>query len=123
VAKVEGVQKLNGQMEALKHRGDPAAVAVGFTAAYAIYVHENLQARHRVGQAKFLEAPARTMAGELSAVVASALKLGKTLGQALLLAGLRLQAAAQKLTPVDTGNLRASAFTRLEYSGGARTAA
>ena len=36
------------------------------------------------------------------------------MGQAMLKAGLFLQAASQRLCPVDTGNLRASAFTRLE---------
>lgn len=33
-------------------------VEVGHSAAYAIYVHEDLEARHKVGQAKFLEAAA-----------------------------------------------------------------
>lgn len=32
-------------------------------------------------------------------------------------AGLMLQRASQKLVPIDTGNLRASAFTRAEGSG------
>ena len=31
-------------------------VIVGFTAYYAVYVHENLQAYHETGQAKFLQA-------------------------------------------------------------------
>lgn len=30
-------------------------VEVGFTAFYAIYVHENMEAKHPVGEAKFLE--------------------------------------------------------------------
>lgn len=30
-------------------------VLVGYTAAYAPYVHENLEARHEIGEAKFLE--------------------------------------------------------------------
>lgn len=33
----------------------PPAVSVGFTAAYALAVHEDLQATHEVGEAKFLE--------------------------------------------------------------------
>ena len=39
---------------------------------------------------------------------------GHVLAQALLAAGLRLQRESQMLVPIDTGNLRASAFTRLE---------
>jgi hypothetical protein len=114
VAKVEGVGKLTAQMQALEARGEPGAVVVGFTAAYAIYVHENLQAYHKVGQAKFLEQPARTMARDLGRIIAVSLKAGRTLAEALLLAGLQLQRAAQLLCPVDTGALRASAFTRVE---------
>lgn len=34
-------------------------VSVGFSAAYAIYVHENLEAHHDTGQAKFLESALR----------------------------------------------------------------
>lgn len=35
------------------------AVEVGYTSDYAIYVHEDLQARHEVGQAKFLTSALR----------------------------------------------------------------
>lgn len=34
-------------------------VAIGFGAAYAIFVHEDLEARHETGQAKFLESALR----------------------------------------------------------------
>lgn len=34
-------------------------VTIGFSAAYAIYVHENLEAHHDTGQAKFLESALR----------------------------------------------------------------
>ena len=36
--------------------GNPSVI-VGFEEEYAIYVHENLEAHHDVGQAKFLEQP------------------------------------------------------------------
>ena len=35
------------------------AVEVGFSAAYAVYVHENLEAHHPTGQAQFLESALR----------------------------------------------------------------
>ncbi len=66
------------------------------------------------GQAKFLEQPFRTMRPVLSFIVATAIRNGKSLMQGLLLAGLRLQRESQLLVPVVTGNLRNSAFTRLE---------
>jgi hypothetical protein len=37
--------------------GSNPSVIVGFEEEYAIYVHENLEANHDVGQAKFLEQP------------------------------------------------------------------
>lgn len=91
----------------------PASVQVGFTVNYAIYVHENLKAFHPVGQAKFLETAARENETKINKIIASALKKGASLDEALLLGGLYLQREAQKLCPVDTGALKASAFTRI----------
>lgn len=45
--------------------GNPVAV-VAYTAAYAPFVHENMEARHPVGKAKFLEA---TVMQEKDAIV------------------------------------------------------
>src|SRR4051812_27581493 len=105
------VERLEKVIAALRTRaaksikGDNVSVVVGVTAAYAIYVHENLQAVHPVGQAKFLEQPARQLSndGTLGNIVKGALAKGQTMGQALLLAGLRLQREMQLLCPVDTG--------------------
>jgi len=41
------------------------SILMGFTMSYAIYVHENLQAHHTVGQAKFLEQPLMAMIDDL----------------------------------------------------------
>lgn len=40
-------------------QGKNPSVIVGYTEEYAIFVHENLEAHHPVGQAKFLEQPLR----------------------------------------------------------------
>ena len=66
------------------------------------------------GQPKFLEAPARRLKGSRVTEVWNSLKSGKKFAQAILLLGLRLQRDSQQMCPVDTGALRASAFTRLE---------
>jgi hypothetical protein len=95
-------------------QGKRPNVVVGYTAAYAVYVHENLEAHHDNGQAKFLEQPARTMTRELTERIRADVKAGVSLQESLLAAGLLLQRESQKLVPVDTGNLRASAFTRIE---------
>lgn len=91
-----------------------ASVTVGYTQSYAMYVHENLEAIHLVGQAKFLEQPAKTLQPVLAEIIGSSLISGQTMGDALSLAGLRLQEESQLLCPVNTGALRASAFTRVE---------
>lgn len=114
MAKVEGVDAVQAALRAQAARGERVSVLVGYTQAYGIYVHENLEANHPVGQAKFLEEPARELADEMGAIVSKAMERGATLAQALLLAGLFLQRASQKLVPVDTGALKGSAFTRLE---------
>jgi hypothetical protein len=50
-------------------------VVVGFTAAYAIFVHENLNAHHPVGEAKFLENAVRASLPNIRRVVASEMGL------------------------------------------------
>ena len=134
-------------------QGQNPEVLVGFSAAYALYVHEDIEmawkglsrdprirrieqggdpakARPRPrrkepkgrfwdpqdkGQAKFLEGPLRELRDELRRIIATAMQAGKTPAQALLLAGLRLQREAQKRVPVDSGNLKSSAYTRLSF--------
>lgn len=50
--------------------GFDTAVIVFYTAEYAIYVHEDLEARHKPGtQAKFLEQPLREKRMRLAAIV------------------------------------------------------
>jgi hypothetical protein len=53
----------------------------------------------------------------LSAFDTKQVQLGKGFKVGLTRAALYLQGASQKLTPVDTGNLRASAFTRVTGDG------
>lgn len=121
--KIENIKSLERKLKqlAMRYVDSPNArkgesVIVGYTAAYATAVHENTKAFHARGQAKYLEQPARELSntGELSKIITNAVKKGIKLGKALLLAGLRIQRESQKLVPIDTGNLRASAFTRQE---------
>lgn len=87
---------------------------IGYTAPYAIHVHENLQAHHNVGQAKFLEEPMRRLQSELVRIVADTLRQPDgTMEQALINAGNFLLAASQPLVPVDTGYLKSSGFVEL----------
>jgi len=55
--------------------GFKTAVGVGYTTDYAIYVHEDLSARHAPGKvAKYLEIPVRTKQKEILMIVQRAAK-------------------------------------------------
>lgn len=111
--KLEGADKLAKTLARLAEKynaGNTESITVGFTQRYALHVHE-VQARHVVGQWKYLETPARSMTREMARTIEVALKRQIHMRQALMLAGLGLQRAAQLLTPVDTSALKASAFT------------
>lgn len=117
MAKVEGVDKLRAALAkkaTVVTLATAKKVTVGYTAAYAVFVHENLEAFHPIGQAKFLETPMREKSQEMAKIVLDAVKRGLPLDQALLLGGLFLQRASQDLCPVLTGYLRNSAFTRVD---------
>jgi hypothetical protein len=108
---IENLAKFQAALELLKHKHKFEPVVVGYTQNYAVWVHENLEAYHETGQAKFLEAPMRRLQDELASEIRSEVAKSGNLQKALLKAGLRLQRESQKLVPVLTGALRASAFT------------
>ena len=55
--------------------GFDANVIIGYVADYAVYVHENLQARHQPGkQAKYLEQPAREKKNEIFKIIKDEVK-------------------------------------------------
>ena len=132
------------KLERESKRKDNGNVIVGYAASYAVRVHEDAkaEARRRLivkkfrkntakrkgkkrtlvkisdsgrrRQWKFLEQPARELSGEMALIVVRAVKAGVPLVKALILAGLHLQRASQEIVPIDTGNLRGSAFTEKE---------
>lgn len=105
---------LDSQGKAASDKKLNPSVIVGYTQAYALHVHENMESHHPVGQAQYLRQPARTLETELANLAIKAVRNGATIAQALLIMGLRLQRESQLLVPVDTGALKASAFTKLE---------
>lgn len=124
ISNLKEAQRFLKQLKA-KYAGASAknSVIVGYTAAYALNVHENKKMQENreargvtKRQWKFLEQPARELSnsGEIQRIVNTAVASGASLEDGLLLAGLRIQRESQKLVPIDTGNLRASAFTRKE---------
>lgn len=113
---LSGDRSLAKKLQKLSKGHKGGSVLVGYTANYAVYVHEMVGATfQRPGaEAKFLEKPLRENSKKYVQTVAKTIKAGRPFMNGLILAGLSLQRDSQKLCPVDTGNLRASAFTRKE---------
>lgn len=116
MATVSGVGDIKGAIsKTLKvaERGKGHSGTVGYTQAYAVFVHENLEAQHKVGQAKFLEQPARDLQPVFPIIIKDTIRKGGTFSQGILMACLRLQRDSQLLVPVDTGALKNSAYTAM----------
>lgn len=113
---INGVLPVLTKMDNLTEDAKRQAVVVivGYTAQYAVYVHENVAANFKVGQAKFLEQATRQLAPVLPTLVSQIYKATGDLQKSMVIAGLRIQRESQQLTPVDTGHLKGSAFTRIE---------
>jgi hypothetical protein len=89
-------------------------VTVGFKAEYSVVVHEDMERFHPNGQAKFLETPMRIERAAMGQIVRIQMNAGKTLPEALQVAGEYLLGKAKERVPVLTGFLRDSGFVSVE---------
>lgn len=87
---------------------------IGYSTPYAIYVHEDLEAYHPTGQAKFIERVVREKGTDLYMQIAAGVINGELWVESLRRAAEWLLAESKKLVPVDTGTLRDSGFYNLE---------
>lgn len=110
---VEGIPKLKEKLnQHAKKLGGQEGVTVGFTQSYAMHVHEDLMAQHKEGKtAKYLLKAARMIWPLVPKIVTKIVLEGHTITKGLIVAGLRIQREAQLIVPIDTGALRASAYT------------
>ncbi len=102
---------------------DKTRIVVGFSAPYAIFVHEDAVAIHRVGQYKFLETAAIETADEVGEIIAEHMrKKNAKMYIAQRKAGHVILTRAQELCPVSedgsggnpAGFLRDSGFVVVE---------
>jgi len=131
VVEVQGLEKLQKRLQAMQSKYEKVEdVFVGYTQPYAIYVHEATRMtlkgvprkKPSIGRywdppgsgPKFLEKPARELAGILGSMIATLVKRGVTFQDAIYKAGVYLQYQSQRLVPIDFGALFASAFTAKE---------
>lgn len=111
---IDGMQKFDGVMKQLidKYASDNEDVIVGYTQNYAVYVHEDMKARHKEGKtAKYLEKAVKIVQPLINGILLQVMNAGKSITQGMLLVGLRIQRESMMIVPIDTGALRASAFT------------
>lgn len=117
VTKIDGVDKVLLALQRKSLKGKKMLrLEVGYEAPYAIYVHENLQAYHRVGRAKYLEKPARMLSKQMGEIVERSIRGKNGLEEGLIRAGNLLMDASRPQVPVDTGRLQNSGFVKVVES-------
>lgn len=133
IGHVGGLKTLINRMKAVakeaKRQADGKEIQVGFTASYAAAVHEKVKMKlagkprprgrglywdpQGKATAKFLEKALREDRAEAKQILVSVSQATGSVLKGMLAAGLFIQARAQERCPVDTGNLKNSAFTRV----------
>ncbi len=112
---LQGTRKFSANIKRLKNQvreTKNAAVVVGFSQRYAIFVHEHIPANatYRVGRSKYLESTSREFSEVLGQDIVRGVKAGRPLLEVLLETGQVLLNATKEVTPLKTGALRASGF-------------
>lgn len=112
---VEGVRGVLEMLRKTKNKyrdfDESNSVTVGCTQTYALFVHEDMEANHEVGEAKFMQKSVARTKSRVGAVITKAISRGASAIQAFLMGGYLIQRTSQENTPVDTGALKASHFT------------
>lgn len=115
VTKVEGVDKVLNLFTERSLKGKKVqTLSCGYSAPYAIYVHEDLTVHHDNGQAKYLEQPARENRQRMIDVVVKTLQQKQSLTLGLERARDILEVASKAVVPVDTGFLYQSWHARID---------
>jgi len=112
--RISGMGKLRKAFADKRQKKTEVSSSVGFTANYALPVHEATHTSFKAPgtRSKFLESTTRELSDDLVSQIGRDVKKGLQMEDAIQRAALRLQAAALKITPIDTGNLRRSSFAR-----------
>ncbi len=111
--RVFNLEKILTELRKRRREGEQKSeIRIGYTAEYAVPVHERTDLHHEHGQAKFLEQPIRTEEKKMADIIRAKLQARKSLQEAQLEAGKHLLSVSLTLVPVDTGELKASGFVK-----------
>jgi hypothetical protein len=98
-----------------------ATVVVGYTADYAGFVHENMEAHHNPPtRAGWLREKSRTERPHIVKTVIDALQqegaffYTPTMAGAMFSGGMALKRSCEEIIPIETGYLKESGFVRLD---------
>jgi hypothetical protein len=113
-AMLASLNKFGAQLIGQSAKGKKTVeVIVGYSAPYALYVHEDMTARHPNGQAKFLEQPMLQNMQVMADIITRSVKAKNGLTEGIKKAAEFLLQTSQPLVPVDTGALKASGFVQV----------
>lgn len=106
MAEILGTGAVLRSLRARSLKGKVKATAgVVFEAPYAVYVHEDLEAYHPHGEAKFLEKTARRKRAAIQAAIQAKLMRKRSVQEAAVAGAEVLLAETLPLVPIDTGYL------------------
>ena len=116
--KVSGVEGVIASLQGHSLKGKKVMTGtVVYDAPHSVYVHEDLEAFHPNGQAKYLEQPARELHSEMVETINRSVRAKNGLEEGVQRALGLLFDASQELVPVDTGELRDSGFIEIRDGG------
>ncbi len=117
--KLDGRDRLIKRFRTMAERvGREVRLVVGYSAPYAMRIHEDLEMLHKNGQAKFLEEPLKLLRNDMRIYIRDQLRKEVRLEKVLLDVGKKILGVSKKLVPVDTGKLRASGYVVVETARG-----
>lgn len=88
---------------------------IGYSASYAVHVHENMEGGFRFGGPRFLSRPFRRLGREMRSLMVRYLQVGKrSLEFAILNVGKWFIRETRDEVPMDTGHLRSTAYVTAE---------
>lgn len=117
--KLDGRDRLIKRFRAMAEKvGREVRLVVGYSAPYAMRIHEDLEMPHKNGQAKFLEEPLKLLRNDMRIYIRDQLRKEVKLEKVLINVGNKILSVSRKLVPVDTGRLRDSGYVVVETARG-----
>lgn len=110
---ITGFSDLHKKLAVMQKQKAPEPVLIGYSAPYAIHVHENMMAHHPNGEAKFLVKAIIEQTKAVRRYITKRIKAGDKMQDVLIAVANMYMDASDKKVPVATGALRASRYVKV----------